>query len=915
MTRRFLLPLVAVITIIAMLMPGCTPTTTYKLTMAEDPAVGGTATDVTGASPYAAGTEVDIQATANAGYVFTGWTTDAGGIFDDAGAATTKFSMPSNAVTVTAHFVPVFDLDMLANPNIGGTATDLTNTSPYTEDTEVDIQAVAAPGYEFTHWTVDPSGAGSFDNANHATTTYTMPAEDVTVTAHFVPVFDLVMLADPSLGGTATDLTGSSPYAQSAVVDIQAIAAAGYHFDGWTAPAGTITTPNAATTTFIMPDENAEVTADFAPGPGPLDHFTGYWVDWDTSPYIGEEVYLEDQFISLEAVVHNAIAFGNPADKLHDEVLTPIQNPNHHLTIYDISYEVLEQEWYVEVDNQFGPQQFTVWGPIGLAVPTQKEGHDAPVNLDHYLVYIIWEAPAIGVTVGLQDQWLAIEEVVVYEPVLFANPVRKTHGDTVTEIWNPDEHVVIYSIGEVDFATEIQVVNQFGEQTLDLYGPDFLAVPSEKTYWEGPPPPLDHFRAYWAEDVTGLPVGEVVLLEDQFDVVEAVVANAALFCNPVEKWHDGLPTEIINPDHHLTIYSIEVPEWKEWTVLVDNQFGTQQFTVFGPVGLAVPTQKEDHAPPLGLDHYLLYEVVAGSPVNVVVDLFDQFLNQPGVMVYEPVLFANPVRKTHDGMITEIENPDGHLVFYQTDHGLFTTEIPIINQFGEQTLSIHLSEYLAVPSEKIGFTVGPPLANVAVLGDYEFQLTALLWENGISAQPRDWDVVSDIADYDAVVVNSPYDPGSATFIDFLDAANAAGVGVVFTSSWPESNPWGIQLLQWHLEDPANHDYSCCYGDVYYKVTEAHPIFDGWSVGDEITIITGGDNDHSWFSGYSGTTIAQVGSASGGLQGDAVAVGSYGGSTHVLLASLGPQSWTDESAWTDDARTIFINAVLFAVSGAI
>ena len=114
----------------------------------------------------------------------------------------------------------------------------------------------------------------------------------------------------------------------------------------------------------------------------------------------------------------------------------------------------------------------------------------------------------------------------------------------------------------------------------------------------------------------------------------------------------------------------------------------------------------------------------------------------------------------------------------------------------------------------------------------------------------------------------------------------------------------------MSDPAAQYNDYGWGAVYYKVTEEHPIFDGWSVDDEITIITGGDADHNWFEDYSGNTTAQVGSVYGGLMGDAVEVSTYGGSTHVLLASLGPQGWTDDNDWTDDGRTIFINAVLFA-----
>jgi len=71
-----------------------------------------------------------------------------------------------------------------------GTATDLTNASPYAAGTAVSIKAVAAPGYGFHNWTAP---AGTFANANAPQTTFTMPAQNATVTANFVigiPVSD-----------------------------------------------------------------------------------------------------------------------------------------------------------------------------------------------------------------------------------------------------------------------------------------------------------------------------------------------------------------------------------------------------------------------------------------------------------------------------------------------------------------------------------------------------------------------------------------------------------------------------------------------------------------------------------------------------------------------------------------------------
>ena len=76
----------------------------------------------------------------------------------------------------------LYDLAVAASPDIGGTATDVTNNSPYAEGTNVTIKAEANSGYEFMNWTAE---AGTFGDANAAETSFTMPAQNVTVTANF----------------------------------------------------------------------------------------------------------------------------------------------------------------------------------------------------------------------------------------------------------------------------------------------------------------------------------------------------------------------------------------------------------------------------------------------------------------------------------------------------------------------------------------------------------------------------------------------------------------------------------------------------------------------------------------------------------------------------------------------------------
>ena len=158
------------------------PVPKYALTVTADPGAGGNATDLTDESPYAEGAEVSIKAVANPGYGFVGWTAPAGD-FDDETADETTFTMPAQAVTVTAHFEEVHALTMTADPVAGGDAIDVAADGAYAAGVTVSIKADPAAGYGFVDWTADPTV--TFNNATAEEATFTMPAQVVTVTAHF----------------------------------------------------------------------------------------------------------------------------------------------------------------------------------------------------------------------------------------------------------------------------------------------------------------------------------------------------------------------------------------------------------------------------------------------------------------------------------------------------------------------------------------------------------------------------------------------------------------------------------------------------------------------------------------------------------------------------------------------------------
>lgn len=305
----------------------------------------------------------------------------------------------------------------------------------------------------------------------------------VSCTGGTVPtLYTLTMAVDPPGSGEAIDMTGAAAYEAGTAVDIQATANSGFQFVNWTAPEGTFADANAARTIFTMPAKDAIVTAKFVIQ---LDHFKCYHTPCEP-PH--ETVFLEDQFVAINASLDWTQWFCNCAEKVHEGV-TPIRHPTHHLTTYNIAYEgQFEQSgyWEVEVDNQFGTNQklSVEGGPWFLAVPTQKlepGDHNPPLSLDHFLVYRA-NGPAVEVDIGLNDEFGDEDVVSVLLPFLFANPCRKTHDGTVTEIKNPEGYLVFYVISgsEIDHGT-LLVDNQFGLQELPGGGgASLVGVPSEQ---------------------------------------------------------------------------------------------------------------------------------------------------------------------------------------------------------------------------------------------------------------------------------------------------------------------------------------------------------------------------------------------------------------------------------------------------
>lgn len=165
--------------------------------------------------------------------------------------------------------------------------------APVAADTKVHLTATVPEGKRFTGWTVKVGGeekeADTFlttpDKNDPTKATFTMPSENVEVTANFAsnPTLNPTLRVGDHVtatieGSDASVPSGSTvPVPKNKIVHLTATAP-GQHFISWTVKVNgveqdpTFLKPDAddpTKVTFIMPDANVEVTATFADDPIP----------------------------------------------------------------------------------------------------------------------------------------------------------------------------------------------------------------------------------------------------------------------------------------------------------------------------------------------------------------------------------------------------------------------------------------------------------------------------------------------------------------------------------------------------------------------------------------------------------------------------------------------------------------------
>ena len=152
---------------------------------------------------------------------------------------------------------PAYLLTLEVNHEEGGT---VTGSGEYQEGEEINITATANEGWEFVNWSGDTDHV---DDTSSASTTVTMPADDINLTANFQEVADKYMLTlkvGPAHGGT---VNGSGEYEEGSQINITAIANDGMEFINWTGDIEHLDNIDSVTATVTMPADDIILKANF----------------------------------------------------------------------------------------------------------------------------------------------------------------------------------------------------------------------------------------------------------------------------------------------------------------------------------------------------------------------------------------------------------------------------------------------------------------------------------------------------------------------------------------------------------------------------------------------------------------------------------------------------------------------------
>ena len=239
---------------------GSGTTTTYAITLAGNIEHGTVRSDKVRA---AQGDTVTLTATPQDGYQFGEWN-----VTDSDGTAITvtggAFTMPAKDVTVSATFTQRAP-DTYSISITGGSATNNNQTvASITAGATITITANAPEaGKVFDSWTTTTEGV-TFSRATASTTTFVMPANNVSITATYSWIEYTVTYTDGVSSAAISVPTDSATYHKGETVTVMFNGIGtrdSYTFAGWSD--GSTTYTSDGTKTFTMGTANVTLTAQW----------------------------------------------------------------------------------------------------------------------------------------------------------------------------------------------------------------------------------------------------------------------------------------------------------------------------------------------------------------------------------------------------------------------------------------------------------------------------------------------------------------------------------------------------------------------------------------------------------------------------------------------------------------------------
>ncbi|HEX6131743.1 MAG TPA: carboxypeptidase regulatory-like domain-containing protein [Actinomycetota bacterium] len=254
--------------------------------------------------------------------------------------------------------------------------------------------------------------------------------------------------------------------------------------------------------------------------------------------------------------------------------------------------------------------------------------------------------------------------------------------------------------------------------------------------------------------------------------------------------------------------------------------------------------------------------------------------------------------------------------------------------GTYTLEIGAAGHVRTLVEDVVVTAGEtarrdaqlrPSPRVGVIDDCQQtagcvdKLQRYLADWGYLPEEIGWGDTERLAELDLVVANlgdfPRLDPGAEGLAAFQDAANRAHVPVIWLEQYQRGS---IRHLRTYEGDPATVGEARDRGSVEAEILVDHPLVAGFEVGERVPLVEP-EGEHTWFGGYSGTTVANLHTGEDGLRGSALAYrGRTASSVDVLFSSFAASFYTwpavgeePRELLTPQAERLFGNALAYAL----